>query len=225
MVADGPFSAATGTGREETVMSVGLPSHYQLRLEHMSHEVSRLPKDASGTIILLGDAHVEENPVKQLCDAPVINTGIKEDELGVDCGGMRDRLWLLPMARPSHVFIIAGINDIKAGRSPLDVERCYRNLVRQVKQTVPAAAIHVAEIPPTRDRFQKLMPHIALFNGLLETAAEEENVTLVDLFSTLVDDEGALCDDCTVDGFFLNDTGYERANDLLERHLTCGESY
>lgn len=206
-------------------MSVGLPSHYQLRLEHMSHEVSRLPKDASGTIVFLGDAHVEDNPIKELCDAPVINMGIKEDELGRDCGGMRDRLWLLPLARPAHVFIIAGINDIKEGRNPLDVEQCFRQLVRQVRQAVPAAAIHIAELPPTRDRFQKLMPSIALLNGLLEALSEEEKAALVDLFSSLEDDEGVLCEDCTVDGLLLNETGFERMNALLERHLTCGEPY
>lgn len=204
-------------------MSVGLPSHYQLRLEHISHEVSRLPRDSGGTIVLLGDAHVEGNPARELCDSVVINMGIKEDELGRDCGGMKDRLWLLPMARPAHVIIIAGLNDIKAGRNPLEIEHCVRELIQHVRRNAPAAKIHIAEIPPTRDRYEKFMPNVALFNGLLEEVASSEGAELVDLFSSLEDDDGLLAEDCTVDGYYLNDTGYERVNSILKRHLSCGD--
>jgi lysophospholipase L1-like esterase len=206
-------------------MSVGLPSHYQLRLEHMSHEVSRLPRDASGTVILLGDAHVEDNDVKEFSGAHVINMGIKEDELGKDCGGIKDRLWLLPMARPAHVIIIAGLNDIKAGRNPLEIEKCFHELIQAVRRTAPAAKIHVAMIPPTRDRFEKLMHNIALMNAILEELCVQEGVECVDLFSNLEDDEGLLCEDCTTDGFYLNDTGYDKMNAMLERHLESGEEY
>ncbi len=203
-------------------MSVGLPSHYQLRLEHMSHEVSRLPRDSSGTVVLFGDAHIEGNNIKELCGAPVINMGIKEDELNRDCGGLLDRLWLLPMARPAHVFIVAGINDLNAGRSPLDIERCFRDLIRQLRRVVPTATIHLAELPPTRDRFEKLMHSIALTNCIIQEIAEQEQVELVDLFSTLEDDEGLLSETCTIDGLYLNDSGFDRLNEVLERHLTSG---
>lgn len=207
------------------MMSVGLPSHYQLRLEHMSHEVSRLPRDASGTIVILGDAHVEGNPLRELCDIPVINMGIKEDELGRECGAIKDRLWLLPMARPAHVVIIAGMNDIKAERNPLEVERCFHELIEQVRRNAPSAKIHVAMIPPTRDRYAKLMQNVALLNAILEELCEKEDVECVDLFSSLEDDDGLLREDCTADGYFLNDTGFEKVNEILERHLTCGDSY
>lgn len=206
-------------------MSVGLPSHYQLRLEHMSHEVSRLGRDDGGTIVLLGDAHVEGNPVKEICGATVINMGIKEDELGRECSGMKDRLWLLPMARPAHVVIIAGLNDLKAERNPLEIERCFTELIEQVRRSAPAAKIHVAMIPPTRERFAKLVHNVALLNAILEELCTKEDIECVDLFSTLEDDEGLLCEDCTVDGYFLNDTGYEKMNEILERHLSCGDAY
>jgi lysophospholipase L1-like esterase len=206
-------------------MSVGLPSHYQLRLEHISHEVSRLPRDASGTIVLLGDAHVEGNPVRELCGAHVINMGIKEDELGRDCGGMKDRLWLLPMARPAHVVIIAGLNDLKAERNPLEIEQCFRDLIAQVRRHASAAKIHVAMIPPTRARFEKYMHDIALMNAILEELCTQEGVECVDLFSGMEDDSGLLSEDCTVDGLYLNDTGFERMNSILERHLNYGDAY
>jgi len=206
-------------------MSVGLPSHYQLRLEHISHEVSRLPRDAGNTVVLLGDAHVEDNPTREMNGSVLINMGIKEDELSRDCGATKDRLWLLPMARPGHVIIMAGMNDIKADRNPLELERCYHELIAQVRRNAPAAQIHLAMLPPTRDRYAKLMPHIALMNGILEEICEREKVQCVDLFSSLEDDEGLLCEDCTVDGFYLNDTGYEKLNERLERHLASGEAY
>lgn len=206
-------------------MSVGLPSHYQLRMENIGHQVSRLPRDASGTVVLLGDAHVEDNPVRELADLVVINMGIKEDEMGRDCGGMKDRLWLLPMARPAHVIIMAGLNDIKAGRSPLELEKCFQELVEQVRRHAPSAKIHIATIPPTGDRFEKLVHEIAVTNAILEELAEKEGVEMLDLFSPLEDDDGKLSEDCTSDGYFLNDTGFDRLNGRLEKHLESGESY
>lgn len=191
----------------------------------MSHEVSRMPRDAQGTVVLLGDCHVEENPVKEFGDAHVINMGIKEDELGGECTGIKDRLWLLPMARPAHVIIMAGLNDLKAGRNPLAIEQCYRELIQGIKRTVPSAKVHIALIPPTRDRYAKLMHEIAVTNAILEEVAEKNNIEFVDLFSPLEDDDGELAQDCTVDGYYLNDTGYDRVNKMLERHLVSGESY
>ncbi len=206
-------------------MSVGLPTHYQLRLEHISHEVSRLPRDAQGTVVLLGDVHVEANPVKEFGDAHVINMGIQEDELGADCHGTKDRLWLLPMARPGHVIIMAGLNDLREGRNPLDLERCFVELIDQVRRHAPGAKIHLAEIPPTRERYGKLMHSIAVMNAILEELATKLDLELVDLFSMLEDDDGQLCQDCSEDGYYLNDTGFDRINSMLERHLSNGDSY
>jgi lysophospholipase L1-like esterase len=206
-------------------MSVGLPTHYQLRLEHISHEVSRLPRDASSTVVLLGDVHVESNEIKDLAGTHVINMGIQEDELGKDCGGLKDRLWLLPMARPSDVVIMAGLNDLRAGRNPLIVEKCFKELVAAVKRTVPSARIHIALIPPTREKYAKLMHEIAITNAILEEMAGSLGVQFVDLFSPLEDDEGQLAPIFSEDGYYLNDTGFDRINDMLEKHLSNGDSY
>jgi lysophospholipase L1-like esterase len=206
-------------------MSVGLPTHYQLRLDHISHEVSRLPRDAGNTVVLLGDVHVEGNPVKEMLGSHVINMGIQEDQLGADCGGIKDRLWLLPMARPAHVIIMAGLNDLREGRNPLKIEQCFVELINQVKRQAPGAKIHLAEIPPTREKYGKLMHEIAVMNAILEELAENLGLELVDLFSMLEDDEGQLCQDCSEDGYYLNDTGFDRINTMLERHLESGDSY
>lgn len=206
-------------------MSVGLPSHYQLRLDHIGHEVSRLPRDAGDTVVLLGDIHVEENPAREMAGATVINMGIREDQLGKDCGGLKDRLWLLPMARPGHVIIMAGLNDLIEGRNPLELERCFSELVDIVRNHASAAKIHLAQIPPTRDRYSKHLHEIAVMNAILEELAETKGVQYVDLFSLLEDDEGLLSQDCTGDGCSLNDTGFERINDMLEEHISTGVSY
>lgn len=206
-------------------MSVGLPSHYQLRMEHISHEVSRMPRDASSTVVLLGDAHVEANPIRELAGVHVINMGIQEDELGKDCGGMKDRLWLLPMARPGHVVIMAGLNDLRAGRNAAVVEQCFKALIAEVRKHAPNAKVHIASIPPTREKYGKLMHDIAVTNCILEELAAKQNVSFVDLFSTLEDDEGQLAEIYSEDGYYLNDSGFDRLNDMVERHLTDGISY
>lgn len=206
-------------------MSVGLPTHYQLRLEHISHEVSRLPREAKSNVVLLGDVHVEGNSIKEVNGAHVINMGIQEDELGADCNGLRDRLWHLPMARPGHVVIMTGLNDLRAGRGPDAIEKCYADLIGRVQKQAPDAVVHVALIPPTRDKYAKLMHHIALLNCMLEEMAEKKGLPFVDFFSGLEDDDGQLASTYSEDGYYLNDTGFDRLNEILERHLTKGDSY
>lgn len=206
-------------------MSVGIPSHYQLRLEHISHEVSRMPRDASSTVVLLGDVHVEANPIRELAGVHVINMGIQEDELGKDCGGLKDRLWLLPMARPSHVVLMAGLNDLRAGKNPIEIESCFKQLIAGVRTHAPQAVIHIATIPPTGGKYAKLMHEIAVTNAILEELAEKSNIPFVDMFSPLEDDDGHLADNYSEDGYYLNDTGFDRVNDMLERHLSNGDSY
>jgi len=206
-------------------MSVGLPTHYQLRLEHISHEVSRLPRDAQNTIVLLGDVHVEENPIKEMAGVHVINMGIQEDEMGGDCQGLKDRLWLLPMARPAHVIIMAGLNDLREGRNPVVVENCFKDLIAAVRQHANGAKIHIALIPPTRGKYEKLMHNIAITNCILEELAGKLKLEYVDLFSPLEDDDGHLAETFSEDGYYLNDTGFDRINEVLERHIEKGDIY
>lgn len=207
-------------------MNSGLPSEYNLRLEHISHAVSRLKRDAPPNIILLGDRNAEKNPANTLCNFNVLNMGIAEDSLSRNAQGcMVKRLWQLPMAKPAHVILMAGFNDLQNGNSPLEVEQCILEVIHEIKKTVPSAEIHIASIPPTRDKYQKLMPAIALTNACLEELAEKENVPFVDLFSLLEDDEGVLAQNYTEDGYQLNDIGYDKINNMLEKHIQCGDSY
>ena len=206
-------------------MSVGMPTHYQLRLDHISHEVSRLSRSDGNTIVLLGDAHVEANPIKDLGGCHVINMGIQEDVMGMECKGLKDRLWLLPMARPSHVVIMAGLNDLRDGRNPAQVEACFKDVVNGIRKSVPSAVIHLALIPPTREKYEKLMHDIALTNCMIEEMAARLNLEYVDLFSPLEDDDGHLATLYSEDGYYLNDTGYDKLNAMLERHISQGDRY
>src|SRR5690606_11421035 len=110
-------------------MMNGLPSDYNLRLEHISHAVSRLERDAPPNVVLLGDRCVEKNPANTLGNFNVLNMGIAEETLQGDNHKLVKRLWLLPMAKPIHVILLAGFNDLVNGNNALEVEQCMREVV------------------------------------------------------------------------------------------------
>jgi lysophospholipase L1-like esterase len=184
-----------------------------------------MPRNAPPPVVLLGDFHVEGNPAREIGGFPVINMGIEEDRLDDPCGGMLKRLHLLPMAHPAHVVIQTGLNDICENKDPVSIESCLRQVVAEIRKLVPQSTIHIASLPPTRDKYSRYMRNIAITNAILEEFAESHHLSFVDLFSLLEDDDGNLAQNYTSDGGHLNETGYEAVNEMLEKHLKEGVAY
>lgn len=207
-------------------MSFNLASHYQLRLDHIAHEVSRLPPNAPHPVVLLGDSLSEQNPVRELASLPVLNMGISGDEIRHPEGGVLPRLNLLPLARPSHVMLLVGINDLNnSHKTVASLEPEYDELVRSIKATVPLAVLHLLFLLPVRESFARLMPQIGMMNVIIEETARRHLVQFVDTFAPLADDDDSLRRECTYDGLHLNEFGYEVLNGALEHHLRSGEAY
>lgn len=207
-------------------MASDFASHYEVRLDRIAHEVSRLAPNAPHPVVLLGDSLSEQNPVRELASIPVLNMGISGDEIVHPEGGLMPRLRLLPLARPSHVMVLIGINDLNNSHKSVDtLEPQYEELVRSLKSVVPTAALHLQLLLPARNSYTRLMPQIGMMNVIIEETARRHLITFVDTFTPLTDDNGLLGSEFTHDGLHLNETGYEKLNKVLEHHLLSGESY
>ncbi len=201
-------------------MAFTFAEHYPLRLGEIRQDITTLPTDASSSLILLGDSLSEQNPAAELAGFSVVNMGISGDEIEHPEGGVLGRLDLLPPVRPAHVLLLIGINDLNNSRKSVDnIASQYQNLVQAVRSAVPAAALHLLYLLPTRDAFSRLMPDVKALNAGIMRIARGNGLPLADTFSALLDDAGALCAEFTEDGLHLNAVGYEALNEALEEHL------
>lgn len=195
------------------------PEHYRLRVEHIGNEVSRLPRNSPKQVVLLGTDLYEWNHATEVEHRPILNMGLAGDFIEHPAGGIMRRLGLLPMAQAGDIFLMAGINEILENQQPELILDKYDRLIQAVRRTVPYATLHLQSLLPTRDRYQRFMAHIALFNVMIEDAAGRHGLIYQDLFSEMEDDLGELSQTYTTDGLTLNDTGYDVFNGLLASGL------
>jgi lysophospholipase L1-like esterase len=198
---------------------VSLKDHYPVRLQAISNEVARLKREQH-PLCFLGDSLTESNHIKQLGRFHVVNMGIGGDMLEHPDGGLIKRLWLLPLATPSLVLVLIGINDIVWGeRSIPEFTELYQKLIESLKKEAGGAPIVLCSLCPVRDHFRSHSRHVAMANVVIEDLAEAHGLPMIDLYGPLCNDEGELRSDLTTDGLHLNEDGYQVVNRVLEAEL------
>lgn len=202
-------------------MAYDFASHYQWILGEIRERIQALPADDSATVVLFGDSLSEANPARELGGLPVLNMGVSGDEIYHPDGGLMRRYELLAEARPRHVVILIGVNDLNnSGKSAETIAPHYDDLLEALKKTVPGATLHLLSLLPTRGEVARLLPSITWLNGLLAETARRHGAVFVDTFPILADESGALRAEFTYDGLHLTEAGYIALNGALDRHLT-----
>ncbi|MBP0019947.1 MAG: hypothetical protein J7647_20640 [Cyanobacteria bacterium SBLK] len=139
-----------------------------------------------------------------------LNQGIS----GENSGQIRDRLHFFAQTRPSKIYVMAGTNDLRQGKSDIIILNNIQAIVRRLKQNHPQGEIVVQSILPTRnaaisnDRIRRLNRNIAAI-------AYREGSVFLDVHSVLADNRGELRSELTTDGIHLSDRGYEVWRSLL----------
>lgn len=102
-----------------------------------------------------------------------------------------------------------GINDLNSGRTPGQMEEGYRELLRRIRERLPAVRLHVQSLFPTRGTFAIRNEPVRDFNRRLAKLAGEARASFLDLYPLFTDDNGELKAAFTADGLHLNEAGYQ----------------
>jgi lysophospholipase L1-like esterase len=198
---------------------MALKDHYQTRIQAISGEVARLKREQH-PLVLLGDSITEQNHIKTLGRFHVVNMGISGDMLDHPEGGLLNRLWLVPMAMPSYVIVLIGINDIVFGKRTMpEFHHLYNKMLALTRDQAKGAPVACCMLLPVRDHFQEHRKHIAMANCMIEELAEIHHVKLIDTFTPFINEDGEMRSDLTTDGLHLNEDGYKVLNATLEAEL------
>jgi lysophospholipase L1-like esterase len=154
--------------------------------------------------VLVGDSISQWYPIEQLAgDRFWLNQGISGDMTA----GILRRLSAFDQTRPDRIYVMAGVNDLKNGRSDREILDNLQQMMQRLRRVHPQAQIVFQSILPTRwanissDRTTQL-------NLKLAALAQQEGVSYLDLTPNFADSEGKLRRELTTDGLHLSPVGY-----------------
>lgn len=155
--------------------------------------------------ILVGDSLSLWFPRQKLPTGKLwLNQGISGDT----SAGMVNRITAFSQTRPEAIYVMAGINDLRKGRSDDTILQNYRRIMRRLRQNHPKTQIFVQSILPTHvstianSRIRRL-------NAKIAQIAQQERVNYLNIHHWFTDAEGNLRSDLTTDGIHLSLEGYD----------------
>ena len=177
----------------------------------------------AGAAVFAGDSLIQEFPLEEFFPGSLVyNRGIGGDTTF----GLLQRLQQSVVdLQPSKVFLLAGANDLEAGKQPGDIVERILEAVRRIRDSLPACSIHVITLLPVNKsdhpKINQLVVHnkdnvrIEKVNLLLQEAADKEPFALVDAHGALLDENGQMKLHCTQEGLHLSPEGYAVLAGLL----------
>jgi lysophospholipase L1-like esterase len=155
--------------------------------------------------IMVGDSLSMWFPKDKLPSGKLwLNQGISGDT----STGVLKRLAMFSKTRPDVIYVMAGINDLRAGATDAVILRNHRKIIRRLREEHPLTQIIVQSILPTRlpkisnNRIRKINQQIAV-------VAKDEGANYLNIHNWFVDFQGNLRPDLTTDGLHLSLNGYE----------------
>src|SRR6266699_7250193 len=130
--------------------------------------------------------------------------------------------------RPKAVVILAGTNDIAGNSGPIsndDLEANFASFAELARahgiRVIFSSILPVHNYTPKAQDFfaQRPMPRILALNRWLKEYCAANNLTYLDYFSAVADDEGLLKRDLADDGLHPNKAGYALMAPLAEKAI------
>ena len=157
-------------------------------------------------IVFLGDSITDYADFDALLpEHHIINRGIAGDTTS----GVLKRLGEVISLKPGKLFLLIGTNDIGDGLETAPIVRNIRQIVSRVKEKSPETRIYLQAVFPTRHIGTRPNAEITALNTSLKAVAEALHCTFIDLYPLLLDGEGELAEEYTVDGLHLSPAAYE----------------
>lgn len=162
-------------------------------------------------IVFLGNSITEVGAwAEVLPGLPVINRGISGD----NSWGVYARLDQVLATKPSKVFLLIGVNDIKRGTSIDNIVYNYDRIAAKIKATVPKTQLYFQSVLPVTepmlaDIYKKITnAKIRELNERMKVVAAKYNYPFIDLHPVFEDANGQLKRELTTDGLHLKQAAY-----------------
>lgn len=139
--------------------------------------------------------------------------------------GMLGRLHEIIKAKPSKLFILAGVNDISLGRSNNKILNGIKSIIYQVKEGSPTTTIYVQSLLPINkdvckyQRMKNKEKQIEKLNKEIIKFCKSENITFINLYPHFLSEKRKLDAKYTSDGLHLNEAGYAVWTNQIRKYV------
>lgn len=154
--------------------------------------------------VIIGDSISQWLPSELLSgDRFYLNQGISGDTTS----GILQRLSGLDSVRPDTIYVMAGVNDLKNGKTDQEILANLQKIMQQLHQTHPQAQVIINSVLPTR-LVSIPSDRTTLLNQQIAQLAEHEGVGYLALTPAFTESDGTLRREFTTDGLHLSPQGY-----------------
>lgn len=122
--------------------------------------------------------------------------------------GMLARLDDVEAQAPRVISLLAGINDIAAGRSTQEIIDTYGTLLEELTHRLPDTVIIVTSVLPVTAEHSVDNADVQALNAALRPLCEEKGATWVDVYGDFLDDTGNMDVTLAADSIHPNVAGY-----------------
>jgi lysophospholipase L1-like esterase len=130
---------------------------------------------------------------------------------------------------PSKVFLLIGVNDLSGNIDKETVVENIKKIIETIEEKRPKAKIYVESILPinrkrlTEEEYpiDEVLTNdlIKETNKLIKELCKEKDLTYINLYDKLLDDDGNLKEEYTVEGQHLTSEGYEVITNILKEYV------
>lgn len=130
---------------------------------------------------------------------------------------------------PSKVFILIGINDLNHDIEEKEILKNIQKVVNGIKLNRKHAKIYIQSIYPINQDLLKENEYgfnedlsnddIIKINKKIKSLCKKNNIEYIDIYSMLTDSDGNLNQEYTKEGLHLNELGYMKLTEKLEKYV------
>ena len=169
-------------------------------------------------ILFLGDSITDFYDLKKYFpDRKTVNSGISGNTTQDILDDMENRAYRY---NPSHVFLLIGINDLAEKESVDKIVSNIEEIVKGLKENLPKSKIYLESIYPINNGDEDKINHAMVknrdnedvrdINSKLKKFAKNVNITYIDMYKKLENENKDLKLEYTVEGLHINDEGYKK---------------
>ena len=173
-------------------------------------------------IFFLGDSIMDWYPIEEIFgDLPIVKSGIAGYETDDILSRMDEMVYRY---NPTKVFLLIGTNDLKRDEDKTkETANKIIEILNNIKTKRPMTKLYYQSIYPVNRNLsaaeERYNDEIQKVNKMLKEYCSKNNITYIDMYDELADNEGNFKDTLTKDGLHPNDLGYARISQVLLRYI------
>ena len=173
-------------------------------------------------IVFLGDSIMDWYPIEEIYgDLPIVKSGIAGYETDDILSRMDEMVYRY---NPTKVFLLIGTNDLKRDEDKTkETANKIIEILNNIKTKRPMTKLYYQSIYPVNRNLsaaeERYNDEIKDVNRIVKEYCDKNNVTYIDMYDELADNEGNFKDTLTKDGLHPNDLGYARISQVLLRYI------